>query len=345
MQLNGEVCIESMGYVLPPETWTSEAIEKKLGPLYERLNLPFGRLELMTGIAQRRFWSTPVPPSEASADAARETIVRSQFGVGDIDVVIHSAVCRDRLEPATASYVHRRLGMEGHTQIFDLSNACLGFLNAMGVSASMIISGHIDRALVVAGENGRPLVERTIEQLLDPVMTRQTIKPYFANLTIGAGSVAAILCRTSEASSSRPRLKNGIVLTDTSRNDLCEGDTAGGNALEMQTDSEELLNVGVAVAERTWSAFKTEIGWDATSPDRVITHQVGRAHQRRLYEALGINPSKDFSTYHFLGNVGSVSLPISLAIALEKGEILAGHKVALMGIGSGLSCMMLGLEV
>lgn len=345
MQLNGEVCIESIGYVLPPERWTSDAIEEKLAPLYQRLNLPSGRLELMTGISERRFWKGNVLPSEASAEAAHAALRRSQFEVGDIDIVIHSAVCRDRLEPATASYVHRKLEMPGHTQIFDLSNACLGFLNAMAVSASMISSGQIERALVVAGENGKPLVLRTIEQLLDPAMTRQSIKPFFANLTIGAGAVAAILCRTSDVSESRPRLLNGIIFTDTSRNDLCEGDTAAGNALEMQTDSEGLLNFGISVAERAWESFKKETGWVEATPDRVITHQVGRAHQRSLYNALGLDSAKDFSTFGFLGNVGSVSLPITLAIAMDEGAVVAGQRVALMGIGSGLSCMMMGLEV
>ena len=75
---------------------------------------------------------------------------------------MHAAVCRDRLEPATAAYVHQALGLPGHTQILDVSNACLGFLNALVMAAGMIESGQIERALIVAGENGRPLLERTL---------------------------------------------------------------------------------------------------------------------------------------------------------------------------------------
>ena len=40
------VCIESLGYTLPEEIWTSEQIEQRLKPLYQRLKLPEGRLEL-----------------------------------------------------------------------------------------------------------------------------------------------------------------------------------------------------------------------------------------------------------------------------------------------------------
>jgi 3-oxoacyl-[acyl-carrier-protein] synthase-3 len=42
--------------------------------------------------------------------------------------------------------------------------------------------------------------------------------------------------------------------------------------------------------------------------------------------------------------MGSVSLPLTAAIAAERGELQRGDKVALLGIGSGLNCLMLGLE-
>ena len=75
-----------------------------------------------------------------------------------------------------------------------------------------------------------------------------------------------------------------------------------------------------------------------------ICHQVGSAHRRKLYEALGLDLAKDFSTFETLGNMGSVSLPATLALAAEAGAVRAGDKVALLGIGSGLNCMMLSLE-
>jgi 3-oxoacyl-[acyl-carrier-protein] synthase III len=80
-----------------------------------------------------------------------------------VELFIHGAVSRDMLEPATASFAHRKIGLPATAQIFDLSNACLGFLNALTVAAGLIESGQIKCALVVAGENGRPLVEQTLQ--------------------------------------------------------------------------------------------------------------------------------------------------------------------------------------
>lgn len=331
-----------MAYALPEAVWTSADVEARLASLYERLGLPEGRLELMTGIKERRFWPMDFRASEASALAGEAVLKETRFARSEMDLLVHAAVCRDRLEPATASYVHAALGLDGETQIFDLSNACLGFLNAMVVAGSMIESGQIERALICSGENGRPLMEHTIAELLKPEQTRKSIKPYFANLTIGAGAVAAVLCR-ADLAPGRPQLRASAVATDTSHSGLCEGDSAG-DALAMLTDSEELLVAGIGVAKTAWQRFCEVTGWDAHTPDRVITHQVGSAHTRALFEALGLAEAKDFSTFETLGNVGSVSCPLTLARAIEAGAYAPGQRAALLGIGSGLSSLMCALE-
>ncbi|MGA2053092.1 MAG: 3-oxoacyl-ACP synthase III, partial [Opitutales bacterium] len=306
------VAIEALAYALPPEVWTSSALEAKLAPLYARLRLPEGRLELMTGIRERRFWPAGFTPSEASAAAGEKLLEQSGVARAEIDLLAHCAVCRDRLEPATAAYVHRRLGLGPRAQIFDLSNACLGFVNGFAVAGAMIEAGQIERALLVSGENGRPLVERTVARLNDGTLDRQQIKAYFANLTIGAGGVAALVTNTERARSGAPRLLASVTETDTAAAHLCEGETASDGGLDMQTDSEALLEAGVEVAARCWARFKLETGWDENTPDTIICHQVGRAHQRRLFARLGLSEEKDFSTFAWLGNVGSVSLPITL---------------------------------
>lgn len=338
-----QVAIESIAYALPEEVWTSADVEAKLSSVYARLRLPEGRLELMTGIRERRFWPAGTPASVASAQAGEAVLAKSRFDRSEMDLLVHSAVCRDRLEPATASYVHGLLGLSGKAQIFDVSNACLGFLNAMVIAASMIESGQIERALICSGENGRPLVEHTIAQLHAPELTRKTIKPYFANLTIGAGAVAAVLCRKDLAGPSAPLFTAAVCETDTSHNELCQGDSAG-DALEMLTDSEELLAAGIGVATRAWRRFTETTGWSAATPDRIITHQVGKAHTRELFSALGLDLEKDYTTFETLGNVGSVSCPITLARAMEDGAYAPGQKAALLGIGSGLSSLMVAVE-
>jgi 3-oxoacyl-[acyl-carrier-protein] synthase III len=69
-----KVCIESLGYVLPTEVLTSDALEQRLEPLYDRLRLPAGRLEMMTGIRERRLWEPKTPPSDPSIQSCRHAL-------------------------------------------------------------------------------------------------------------------------------------------------------------------------------------------------------------------------------------------------------------------------------
>lgn len=335
--------IESIAVVLPDEILSSADIERRLGSLYERLRLPEGRLELMTGIRERRVWPVGTRPSDASAAAGRAVLAKSALRSDQVELFIHAAVCRDMLEPATASFAHRKIGLPASAQIFDLSNACLGWLNALTVAAGLIESGQIKCALVCSGENGGPLVEQTLRTLLAAPLDRNGIKPFFANLTIGSGAVAAMLCHDSLLPTrARPhRLLGGIARAATAHSELCQGDIHGAEALAMQTDSEALLVAGIKLATETWTAFTAEFG---TTFDRTICHQVGSTHRRKLYEALGLDLDKDFSTFETLGNTGSVALPATLAAAVEAGAVKNGDRVALLGIGSGLNSLMLAVE-
>lgn len=334
-------CIEALAVALPDEIWTSTAIEERLAPLYERLKLPAGRLELMTGIRERRMWPEGTRPSDASAAAGRAVLARSGLRADQVELFIHAAVSRDMLEPATASFAHRKIGLPATAQILDVSNACLGFLNALTLAAGQIEAGHIRCAMVVAGENGRPLVDQTLRTLVDRPWTRNEIKPFFANLTIGSGAVGAMVCHRSLVRGRAHRLLGGVARAATQHSELCQGDTYGAESLAMQTDSEQLLLAGVALASETWSAFTAEQG---TAFDRYVCHQVGSIHRRKLYETLGLDLARDFSTFETLGNTGSVALPATLAKAVEAGAVREGDRVGLLGIGSGLNCLMLALE-
>ena len=126
-------CIEALAVALPDEIWTSAEIETRLAPLYERLKLPAGRLELMTGIRERRMWPAGTRPSDASAAAGKAVLAKSTLRAEQIELFIHAAVSRDMLEPATASFAHRKIGLPASAQIFDVSNACLGFLDRKSV--------------------------------------------------------------------------------------------------------------------------------------------------------------------------------------------------------------------
>lgn len=63
-----------------------------------------------------------------------------------------------------------------------------------------------------------------------------------------------------------------------------------------------------------------------------------------MCETLGISTATDYTTFGWLGNTGSAAAPVSLALAAEQGHLNAGENVAVLGIGSGINCLMLGVQ-
>ena len=191
-------------------------------------------------------------------------------------------------------------------------------------------------------------MHNTIENLLSRTeITRNEVKASFASLTIGSAAVGVLLTHES-LSKSGHRLLGGASYAATEFNDLCRGnDDSGADsnwAPLMETDSERLMREGCRLAGETWNGVRDILGWQNEEVDRVFCHQVGSMHRKLLYETVGLPLEKDFSTLEFLGNTGAASLPVTLALGAEQNAIQNGDKAALLGIGSGLNCLMLGVQ-
>jgi 3-oxoacyl-[acyl-carrier-protein] synthase-3 len=338
------VCLHNYGYVLPPRELSSTALEAELAPIYKRLKLPEGRLELMSGIKRRRLWNPDTRPSEAATLAGQRALEQSGIPSEEIGCLLFTSVSRDMMEPATATFVHRNLGLPERCQVFDLSNACLGFLNGMVLLANMIELGQVRAGLLVAGETAENLVSSTVQKLLsDPDLNRKTIKSAFASLTIGSGCVALVLSDRDFCDSGH-YLAGGVCRAHTRHNELCQGGQNAEQGTLMATDSEMLLQRGVETASACWNDFLHNLDWAKDSIQRFFCHQVGRAHASLLFSTLGLDPARNYETLPELGNVGSVSAPITMALGIEHGALRSGERAALLGIGSGINSMMLGIQ-
>lgn len=340
------VSIDALGYELPPNVVSSRDLEKRLQPLYDELHIQPGQLEALTGIRERRFWDPGTGMADAAILAGQKALAASSVTAEDIGMVIYGGVCRDNLEPATACKVAHELGICPQAAIFDISNACLGAINAMVQTANAISLGQINAGLVVSAESSRQIVESTIERML-ATRNMETFKETIATLTGGSGAVAVILTR-KELSKGGHQLLGGTTRNAAVHHGLCTwGPDSGIPAsmpLVMRTDSINVLKHGVALGIETFRDFKKELELSPHEPDKVICHQVGAAHQKTILESLQIDPKKDFVSYPYLGNIGTVSLPITAAIAQERGVLSKGDLVGFFGIGSGLNCMMLGVR-
>ncbi len=332
------VAIEAVAYVLPTTVITSAQIERQIAVALARMKMKPGVIEGLTGIRERRFWDAGQQASDVATMAAEKVLATSGIPKDRIGCLISTSVSKDYIEPSVASLVHGNLALAGHCLNYDIGNACLGFVNAMGSMGMMIDAGFIDYGLIVAGENSREVVEATIARLIRPEAGPAEFRDQFATLTLGSGAVAMILCR-KDLSSKSHRINGSVTCAATQHCRLCLGQRD-----HMIADASKVMIFGVELAKTTWDLAHSVLPhWNDAEIDAYIPHQVSQRNMDVLNEKLGLSAEKHHLNFPTLGNIGPAALPITLCQAAETGRIGPGDHVGLMGIGSGLNCSMMSV--
>lgn len=326
-----DTAVLSVAIAEAPVVVTSAEIDDQLTETYDRVGLRPGMLESLAGILERRWWPTDVTFADAAAMAGAKALAAAGIDASQVGFLVDTSVCRDNLEPSAAVDVHSQLGLGSHCLNFDLSNACLGFINGMQLAATMIDSGQIDYALVVDGEGSRRPQEATIARLQQESTTRDDILANFATLTLGSAGAAMVLGRAGDHPEGH-RFLGGVARSATEHHRLCVG-----NLEQMTTDSRGLLDAAVRLASDTWQEAATTFDW--SDLDAYVIHQVSRIHTEAISSALGIDPARVPTTFPTRGNVGPAAVPLTLAHIAA--DLESGNRIACMGIGSGLNAAVI----
>lgn len=333
-----DVAVVGLARVDAPVAMHSNTIERRLAPAMRRAGFEEGLLYQLTGIAERRLFEPGTKPSDAAAEAGRRAIEQSPVQSVDIGVMISTSVGKDFVEPSVASLVHHKVGLSSKCLNFDVSNACLGFLNGIEIAGAMMERGLVDYGLVVCGESSREVLEATIERLNESTYDISKMRDQLATLTLGSGGAAVVLGPASRHSD-KPRVIGSVTRAATEHNDLCRGQRHW-----METDAAMLLVHGLGLAEETFDAAREHLGWHTDALDHVAAHQVSAVHTARVAERLDIDLASFCKIFRDYGNVGPASIPIAVSLLDERGALKRDDRLALMGIGSGLNCSMMEIQ-
>lgn len=344
------VYIDSIEYELAPHVVTTKELEKRLTPFFDAVGFAPGQIEALTGIKERRYWDENHTLAEHAANAGQKALDETDISPDQIGALVYCGVCQDGFEPATSCDVAHRLNIGDHAHIYDVKSACLGMITGIIQVANEIQLGNIKAGLVVSCETARQIVDATINE----INTRKSIEFYkdaVATMTGGSGAVAVLLTDGTIGSSRNRRhtLEGGVVKNAIEHHGLCswgfeQKGMPTNSRVVMRTQAQGVLENGLVLAKATFEKFKGEFNLPDDKPDKFIGHQVGALHHQKFYQALNVDMKKDFATFPFLGNVGTVSLPITAAIADERGFLQPDDFVAFIGVGSGLNCYILGVE-
>ncbi|MBX9245804.1 3-oxoacyl-ACP synthase III [Actinotalea ferrariae] len=323
----------SLAAVTPDRVTTSADLDRRLGPVLERLRLPTGLLERIAGVHERRNWAEGQGFDSAAIEAGEKALAEAGVDRGRVGLLINTSVTRPHLEPSVAVRMHHGLRLPTSAVNFDIANACLGFVNGMSLAAQLIDAGQIEYALVVDGEDADEVQHATVERLCREGTTRADFMREFPTLTLGSGAAAAVLGRADEHPSGH-RILGGVTRAATQFNDLCVGGVNG-----MYTDAKALLKGGMQLVMAAWNEARQHFDWSAM--DRYVTHQVSDVHTNAIIKAAKLDRSRVPLTYPRFGNVGPASIPITLAH--EAPSLSPGDRVLLMGVGSGINTAMMEL--
>jgi len=269
---------------------------------------------------------------EGAATAAAKAISESGVDPAEIGLMVNTSIGRLHLEPSTAVAVHDAVGLPPSCQNFDVTNACLGFVNGIEIAGAMIDAGMTEYALVVNGEDSRPVQEATIERLTQPGLTAKDVMAEFAAFTLGSGAAAVVLGRADRHPEGH-RIVTAVSRAGTEHHELCTGDNT-----VMTTDLKRLLHAGLQLSQDLWTDAAEEFGW-TEGVDRYVVHQVSQVHTDAICARLGLEADRVPRSFPEYGNMGPVSVPFTLAGQVDS--LAAGDRVLLMGIGSGLNASVL----
>lgn len=311
-----------------PRIITSAHLDERLAAVYARAGLRPGMMQRLAGIAERRWWNDGTTFIDGAAMAGAKAMAEAGVQPGQINLMINTSVSRAHLEPSSAVSVHHQLGLPSSCHNFDVTNACLGFVNGMQLAAAMIDSGQIDYALVVNGEDARELHEATIDRLESGDVDARQVFDNFASLTLGSGAAAMVLGRTDQHPEGH-RYLGGASRSGSEHHELCVGDMDS-----MRTDSSGLMTAGLDLTQQMWDESAADFGWHS-GIDRYVIHQVSNVHTKAIVNALGLDADKIPLTFPTRGNLGPAAIPFTLASVSD--ELSVGDRVLLMGVGSGLN--------
>jgi 3-oxoacyl-[acyl-carrier-protein] synthase-3 len=332
----GHSRILSTGISLPEQRVSSREVMELINS-QANFGLSFDWLERVTGIQERRVADAGQKPSDLATKAALDALERAKVLPGEVDAIIYAGVIRDHLEPATAHLVQHKLGACNAIAL-DVSNACLGFMNAVHLMDALIATGQVRRGLVVTGEKGFSYTMAATEEL-KKTQRREVFDDLVAGLTLGDAGAAMLLGPKIHPDSG---ILGFMVHSQGEFHDLC---VCGDETREtpLRTNITKIVAETAKLVGPLFVGLMGKLKWQNQDVKRYVPHQVGLKSIRIHAGITGFPLDLIPVSVDRLGNVVSATIPVNLHFLQENKELAVGDKVYLSGTGSGICLAQAGV--
>lgn len=265
--------------------------------------------------------------ADYAVHAARHCLAVNRASLDEVDLVVCGGIARQYFEPATATEVAAKLGLN-RTHAFDVTAACVGHLEAIQTAAAYLTL-HPDyrTALVCTSELSGSYLSYDIQRSED-LHTR------FAGLTVG-NAAACVLLRSIPWPDGSIRLL-GIDTHAVPRHwELCQVPIDG----TLISASVELMRLR-SLLPPLLQKYLAAVRWQASEVDHFVVHQPSESMIRRVLKDIGADPNKAVYTHRHYGNTASASVGVTYAKLLEERTLKPGDKILLGSAAAGFSVVV-----
>jgi 3-oxoacyl-[acyl-carrier-protein] synthase III len=282
--------------------------------------------------SQRRYYAGAHEQCVADHAVAASRRCLDALGISSrqLDLVINGSLVRDYYEPATATEIAGKLGIE-RTHAFDVTSACSGLLQAVHTAAAfMHMHDDIEYALVCAAD-------LTTRGISFDIQDKDDVAVRSAGLTLGDGASAFVVSRTPLRLGGR--LLGISTQTLPQHHHLCSAPISG----TFTSHSAELFRLHQHLPAHIRELLR-RCGKTPDMVDRWICHQPSDAIIAKIAEALEL-PRERFPTCHAVfGNTVNSTVPMTLDHVLHQGPIAPGELLLLGGAAAGFTMVTMLLE-
>lgn len=328
--------IASVGIHLPTRTRSTRDTERDLRARNPGLKLATGLVGRMTGVERVHVRAEGWQTSDLAVAAAREALADSP---GDIDLLIFASASQDLIEPATSHIVAAKLGLE--CPVMDVKNACNSVLNAMQVAEALIASGQYRRVLIASGEEPSHAVR------WDLADHDQFIRS-FPGYTMSDGGAAVVLEASDDPATGILDSTFVAVSRHWEVGTLPTGGSMNPRSLDhayFDMDGRALQEAFLELGPQPVLDLLDRNGWTWDDFDLVAIHQVALPYLPPIFERLGVPDDKTVVTIADHGNLASVTLPLQLSLARERGVVRDGSLALLIGLAGGISLGLMAVRL
>ncbi len=309
--------IVGTGSYLPEKVVTNQDLAKELDTSDEWIRE-------RTGIKRRHFAADGETTSDMAVHAANRALDMAGLVADDIDLIVVGTTTPDKIFPATACIVQRKLGVSGFGA-FDVQAACSGFVYGLDIADRNIRTGGSTTALVIGAE--------TLSRITN--WEDRTTAVLFGD---GAG---AVILQASE--------EQGIISThihaDGAQEELLHVPQGISQGYEETRAGEAFISMNgnavfrKAVATLGSIARETLAGnkFEKEDVDWLVPHQANLRIIAAAAKKLKLPMERVVVTVDEHANTSAASIPLALDCAVRDGRIKRGELLLLEAFGAGFT--------